>query len=239
MKPMPKYCISKWRQWGLGQPENIKWNGASPTPYWPTGFANIFRLPIRTTHRQPENLFTSNSASESVSSSARALLPCARNPPRRTHRTHRRGKRRHNRPQYCATAFSHGCNRRHRNGKHPRNRPRRCKCAFSHRRNGTHRAHRNGMHQARPNRTNRNRPHPSSPHRRARNRRAGNTPCRLLVLSRGQAFERGRNNACRQNGNAPSAGATGGSLKTRHTAESNDSPRPSSRSRHTPSDRRN
>ena len=41
MKPMPRCCISKWRQWGLGQPENIKWNGASPTLYWLTGFANI------------------------------------------------------------------------------------------------------------------------------------------------------------------------------------------------------
>ena len=177
MKPMPKYCISKWRQWGLGQ---------------------------------PENRFTSNSASESVSSSARVLPPCARNP---LHRRHHKGRRWHNRPMCRRRAILHGRNR-------------------------THRGHRNGTHRARPNRTNRNRPHPSIRHRRVRNRRAGNTPCRLPVSPWGQAMERGRNNACRQNGNAPSAGATNGSLKTRRIAESADSPRPSSRSRHTPSDRR-
>ena len=179
--------------------------------------------------RQPENRFTSNSASESVSSSARALIPCARNP---SHRRHRKGRRWHNRPMCRTRAIS--C----RNGRHPRNRPMRGWCALSHRRNRTHRAHRNGRHRARPSRTHRSRPHPSSPHRRVRNRRAGNTPCRLSVSPWGQAMGRGRNNACRRNGNAPSAGATNGSLKTRHTAESNDNPRLSSRSRHTPSDRR-
>lgn len=139
---------------------------------------------MQKTIRQPENPFISNSASESVSSSARALLPCVRNP---SHRRHRKGKRRHNRPRYRATAFSHGCNRRHRNGKHPRSRPMRRRRAISHGRNRTHRGHRNGTHRASPSRTNRSRPHPSNPHRRARNRRAGNTPCRLPVLLRGQA----------------------------------------------------
>ena len=188
-----------------------------------------FRLPIHAHNRQPENPFISNSASESVSSSARALPPCARNP---LHRRHHKGRRWHNRPMCRTRAIS--C----RNGKRPRSRPMCRRRAILHGRNRTHRGHRNGTHRARPNRTNRNRPHPSIRHRRVRNRRAGNTPCRLPVSPWGQAMERGRNNACRQNGNAPSAGATNGSLKTRRIAESADSPRPSSRSRHTPSDRR-
>lgn len=146
------------------------------------------------TNRQPENPFISNSASESVSSSARALLPCARNP---SHRRHRKGRRWHNRLMCRTRAIS--C----RNGKHPRSRPMRRRRAILHGRNRTHRGHRNGTHRARPSRTNRSHPHPSNPHRRVRNRRAGNTPCRLRAEQEGQTAWRGRNNACRQNGNVP------------------------------------